>query len=241
MPVHGRYTRILLDEFDFSGDNNTAEVTISSETIDVTTFQATAKQYVTLTAEGTITHQGYYTGSDAGYMEAELNDRMATSSSIAGVLFGTNAASYPAYILPNTGTKDMTINGSTGAVITLNGGYHSGSGIQRGIVLYSGTVSATGAQTYVDMLSAGSAGGYVYLFVQDITGSASNAAVKFQSATSSGGTYADEATVTFSAVGASSGVVTGTVDRYMKINASSLGGATDFTIVAVACVSGVTM
>lgn len=241
MAVHGRYTRILLDEFDFSGVNNTAEVSVSSDSADVTTFQASAKEYVTLSAEGTITHQGYYTSAEDGYMEAELQRRMATTTSIAAALFGTSADSYPAYVLTDTGTKDMTLNGSTGSVITLNGGYHGGSGIKRGIVLYSGTVSATGASTYVDMGSAGSNGGYVYLFVQTITGTASSATVKFQSASSSGGSYADEATITFSAVGASAGAMTGTVERYMKINTTSLGGATSFDIVAVACVNGVTM
>lgn len=241
MPVHGRYTRILLDEFDFSGVNNTAEVSISSDSVDVTPFQATAKEYVVMGADGSIVHNGYYVGSTSSDLETALQSRMSTSTSTAAVLLGTSAASYPAYIVPSTGTKEMKLNGSTGAVVTLNGSYHSGSGIRRGIVLYRGTLSSTGAQTFVDMGSAGSNGGYVHVFVQTITGTASSAAIKFQSATSSGGTYADEATVTFSAVGAHSGTMSGTVDRYMKINCSSLGGATSFLVVAVACVNGVTM
>lgn len=240
MAVHGRYTRILLDEFDFSGVNNTAEVAVSSESIDVTTFQATGKEFVTVGAEGMITHNGYYTGSGASDLETALQARMGTSTSVAAVLLGTNATSYPAYVLPNTGTKDMTINGSTGAVVTLNGGYHSGDGIKRGIVIFRGTISATGNQTSVDFASAGSNGGYVYVFVQTITGTATSASVKVQSS-SDNSTFADEATLTFSAVGVQSGTMTGTVNRYIRLNTASLGGATSFVVVAVACVSGVTM
>lgn len=240
MAVHGRYTRILLDEFDFSGVNNTAEIAVASESIDATTFQATGKEFVTVGAEGAITHNGYYTGSLATDLETALQARMATSTSVAAVLLGTNATSYPAYVLPGTGTKDLTINGSTGAVVTLNGGYHSGSGIKRGIVVFRGTISATGNQTSVDLASAGSSGGFAYVFVQTITGTATNASVKIQSSADNT-TFADEVTLTFSAVGAQSGVMTGTVNRYVRLNTAGLGGATSFVLVAVACVSGVTM
>lgn len=238
--VHGRYTRILLDEFDFSGVNNTAEVTVAAESIDTTTFQATGKEYVVVGAEGSISHNGYYTGSLATNLETALQARMATSTSVAAVLLGTNATSYPAYVLPNTGTKDMVINGSTGAVVTLNGSYHSGAGIARGIVIFRGTISAIGNQTSVDIGSAGSNGGPAYVFVQAITGTATNASVKVQSS-SDNTTFADEVTLTFSAVGAQSGTMTGTVNRYLRLNTVGLGGATNFTIVAVACVNGVTM
>lgn len=241
MAVHGRHTRILLDEFDFSGDNNTAEISIASESLDVTAFQDAAKEYLVVNAEGSISHNGYYAGSGASAMETALQARMATSTSTVAVLIGTDATSYPAFVLPTTGTKDMTINGSTGAVVTLNGSYHSGSGIKRGIVIHRATVSATGFTTAVDFGSAGSTGGVVYLFVQSITGTATNATIIFQSASTAGGAYSTESTVTFSAVGAFSGTMTGTVDRWMRLNVSSLGGATNFTIVAVACINGVSM
>lgn len=48
----------------------------------------------------------------------------------------------------------------------------------------------------------GSAGGDIYAWALSITGTATNASVEVQSATTQGGTYADEGTVTFSARGA---------------------------------------
>ena len=114
------------------------------------------------------------------------------------------------------------------------------AGMRRGLLLWRGVVSATGNQTAIDFAAAGSAGGDVFVFVQAITGAATNASIKVQSATTQAGTYADEATVTFSAVGAYSAAMTGAVSRWLRVNVASMGGATAITLAVVACVDGVT-
>jgi hypothetical protein len=80
----------------------------------------------------------------------------------------------------------------------------------------------------------------VYVWVQSITGTATNASIKVQSATTEGGTYADEATVTFSAVGDASAAMTGAISQWLRVNVASMGGATSITLAVVACVDGVT-
>jgi hypothetical protein len=126
------------------------------------------------------------------------------------------------------------------SLMTLNGAWAKGRGGSRGIRVFSGSISGTGNATSVDLGSAGSNGGKAYLFVQSITGSATNASFKVQSSTTEGGAYADEGTFTVSAVGGYEVTMSGTVNRWVRLNTSSMGGATGFTVVLVVCVSGVT-
>jgi len=136
----------------------------------------------------------------------------------------------------------MNISGSVGGVIEFKGGWPAGSGLKRGLRLYSGTISATGGVTHIDLGAAGSAGGWVWLFVTGITGTATGADITVQSDTSSGfGTAATEGTFTFSDVGGYQVTMTGTVNRYVRLNCTDLGGATSITVGAVIAVPGVTM
>jgi len=128
--------------------------------------------------------------------------------------------------------------------LAVNGGWNGGSGIKRGLRVWSGTFSATGAQStpaYIDIGAAGTAGGFAYLHIQAITGAATDAVILVESDTATNfASAATEATFTFSAVGAQEQAMAGTVNRYIRLNCTDLGGATNFTVVAIACVSGVT-
>lgn len=241
MAIKGTYTRILVDEYDFSGVSNNLQVAISSEQFDVTAFQDTGNVYLTGVAGGTITQSGYFDGVSADGFESEMYDRFGTATGVtAAALFGTETAGCPTYVLPGTSGNEFSISSPVDGVITLNGAWGEGTGMLRGLRVYTGTISATGTTTAIDFAAAGSSGGSAYLFVQSITGTATDATVEIESATTSGGTYASEGTFTFSDVGVQTVTMSGTVNRYLRINATDLGGATNFTVVAVACVAGVT-
>jgi len=76
--------------------------------------------------------------------------------------------------------------------------------------------------------------------VQDIGGTATNAAIKVQSDSASNFSgVADEATFTFSAVGAYQATLSGTVGRYVRANVTSLGGADDLTFLMIVALAGV--
>lgn len=241
MAIKGTYTRILVDEFDFSGVSNSVDVAIDSEEFDVTAFQDEGNVFLTGVSGGTITQNGYFDGGAAGGYESEVYSRLgSTTGSIVAVLFGTQTTGCPAYVLPGTDAREMTIASPVNGIVTLNGTWGEGSGIRRGRRVFGGTISATGAQTAIDFGAAGSTGGVAYVFVQAITGSASNATIAIESATTSNGTYASEGTATFSAVGVQTVALSGTVNRYIRLNCTSLGGATSFVVVGVVCVNGVT-
>ncbi len=242
MATKSTYTRVLVNQWDFSGVSNSLETAINVVREDVTTFQSTAKQFVAIGPEGGITQAGYVTTADADSFELELTDAINDTDSLyVAALYGTDVAKCPAYVARATNADGMTIKAASDKVLTLSGSWGEGVGIVRGYRMASATISGTGAQTYIDMGAVGSAGGLAWLFVQAITGTATNATITVQSDDNTGfATPATEGTFTFSAEGAYEVALSGTIDRYVRINCTSLGGATDFTVVAVIAVSGIT-
>lgn len=238
--IKGTKAQILVDEFDFSGDTAGIGVTVAMGEQDSTTLQDTAMISEPILPGMTIEQNGYFVGTGAGELEKELWDRLFASGNYVAALFGTDTAACPAYVKDDTFGASMQIQAPTAALITINGAWAKGQGGSRGLRVYTGTLSATGTQTAYDFGSAGTAGGEAYLFIQTITDTATNAVILVESSATEGGAYATEATFTFSAVGASKQTMSGTVNRWLRLNASDLGGATDFTVVLIVCVDGVT-
>lgn len=243
----GRWSRLWVDDFDLSTKTASAVVNIAIGTEEVTAFQSTGKEFITTDPESSISLTGYVSslGNNTGGLEQELADRFAAANvSQVGLMLADSAsgdAGMPVYVLPLTSVDGMKITAPATGVLGLEGSFMAGdAGMRRGLCLWRGAITATGTKTGIDFGAAGSAGGDVYLWVQSITGSATNATVKVESATTLGGAYADEATLQFSAVGGVSGTMTGTVNQFLRIETTSLGGATGFTIAVVACVDGVT-
>lgn len=112
----------------------------------------------------------------------------------------------------------------------------------RGFIVFDGVISATGAKTAVDFGAAGSGGGKVFCFVRAVDGTATSAAIVVESATTAGGTYATEATLTVSATAPKTVTATmsGAISRYLRVNCTDLGGATSLTVTVIACVNDVT-
>ena len=243
----GRWSRMWVDDFDMSTRTASTEVSTSVGTEEVTSYQATAKEFISTDPESSIKVTGYVSSlaANTGGWEQELYDRFAALNvSQVGVMYADSAtgdAGMPVYVLPLTSADQMKISAPATGVMGIDGNFMAGdTGLKRGICLWYGAISATGTKTGVDFATAGTLGGDVYVWVFSITGTATSAAVKVQSATTLGGTYADEATVTFSAKGGYSAAMTGAISQFLRVNVSSMGGATAFTIAVVATVDGVT-
>lgn len=236
MAINSQYTEIWIGAYDLSGSNNGCDVAITAPTLDTTAFGDTGKTWILDTAEGTISHAGYF-DTGTGTQESELYTGLSTATTI-GAVFGSNQTLPIGYVLPSAYNRSMNITAATGSVIAASGEWGNVA-ILRGGVAYNGSISATGGGSSIDVASAGSAGGYAYVFVQSITGTATSATIDIESSANDS-TWASEGTATFSAVGVQAVTMSGTVDRYLRINCTSLGGATAFTVGAIVCVSGVT-
>lgn len=241
MSKKGTLASLLVDEFDFSGDTAGFTVTVAMSEQDSTTLQATAMTYEPILPSIKLEHNGYITGvSDDGTLENELFDRLGVNGVYVATLIGTDVDACPAYVLDNTFGANMKLAAPVAGLMTLDGAWGEGRGGHRGYRIFSGQLDTTGAQAAVDLGAAGSAGGECYLFVQAITGTATDAAIKVQSSSTENGTYADEATFDVDGVGSQKGAMTGTVNQWARVNLTDLGGADDITFVMIACVKGVT-
>lgn len=251
MAIKGRYTRLFVgsstEAWEFTGVSNSLEVSLTTDRLETTAFQDTGAVTIAGDTSGTITQKGYFHDVIAGEFEKEIYESIANNETLyVGALFGTETDACPSYVARATNTGGMTIAGDVGGLITVQGEWFQGTGIKRGVRVWRGTFSATGAQTspaYIDLGSAGAAGGTAWLWVTAVTGTATNAAVQLQSANATNfATPATEATFTFSSASgrAQEQALSGAIDRYLRLNVTSMGGATNFTVCVAAAVSGIT-
>jgi hypothetical protein len=240
-PIRGIYTSIIVDNVNLDGQSNNLQVSVQNGVIEVTPFQSTAKQFLSEPPQGNIVHGGYFYGDTAGSIERETFVRLGEGTNYVSALFGTDTAACVAYVAPGNDATGLQIQAQPSGVITVQGDWNAGSGLQRGIRMFDGTISGTGAQAHVDLAAAGT-NGFAYLHVRTITGSATNATITVQSDDNTGFTSAaTHGTFTFSGTNGFAMVITGTIDRYVRINATSMGGATSFVVTAIIVSTGVTM
>jgi len=241
MATKGTNAKLLIDEFNFSCDTNSLSVSGTVPALDSTALCATANTFTPGTPSGTITHGGYYSGKGAGYIEQELKARLGTLTPVyVAALLGTDTPACPVYICAGTWGSQLTIDTPIDGLIALSAEWPATDGLVRGLRVQDGTLSATGAGTAYDFGAAGTVGGAAYLLVSAIVGTATNATVDVESSATEGGVYASEGTFTLSAVGVQVLVLSGTVNRWIRLNVTSLGGATSITAIAIVAVDGVT-
>lgn len=238
MPVAAKHTKILVDEFDFSGSSNAAGMSSTVAALDTTSFGVDAMTQIAGLPGGMLTQSGYYTGPDAGDIEAELVARQAADNdAYVAVLFGTNTAACPAYVTDTSFGSNFKIDAPADGVIALTAEWQSGAGLRRGIRLHEGELTSTGPVTSVDMGAAGTAGGTLFLFVQAVDGTGVTIDIEDSS---DDVTFAQAGQATVNAVGVVVLDVAGSLDRYADINLTDLGTATAITFTAIWTVAGVT-
>lgn len=241
-PKRGTLARLLVNQFDFSSQSNKVEVGLSTGRVESTVLQSTAAETTATNASGSIIQNGYFLDKAAGQIEQELQSEIENGTLLlVAALFGTDVAACPAYVARDAQAESMKLSAPVEGVLQMSGAWHQGVGIVRGLRAYAGTISAIGAQTHIDLGAAGAAGGYAWLFVQSITGAATDASIIVESDDNTGFTTpATECTFTFSAVGGFEQAMSGAIDRYVRLKTNSMGGATNFTVVLVVAASGIT-
>jgi hypothetical protein len=237
------HTRILVDGYRISSETNKAVVKMDADKTEITCFEDTAASFVVNDPKPSIELGGYITHSTnpdtfeaiaAGALEAQVTVTVIKSST-ATITGGV------AYTIPSCNAITLSHDLQVAGVMTMNATWGGAVAMKRGKCAYGGAaIAATGAKPAIDLGAAGTTGGFAYLHVTGITGTATSATVDVESSDAEAGTYASEGTFTFSAIGVQALALTGTVNRWVRINCTSLGGATNFTVHAVVAVNGVT-
>lgn len=243
--------RILVGGYDLSGVSESIQIKLGMSALDWGALDSGARYSIPDSPTHALAHNGYFTTPDAGALERTMHDALGTASTIyVTATLGLNQTVIPTYTFDMAYTDQVEIAAKAKSLLLINGNWKSQSPsvpVVRGYQLFRGALSATGAQTGIDMGAAGSAGGTAFLHVYSVTGTANNATITVQGSTAVGFsspvtlgtfTFSGNSTTGLQALKLSLG--SGTVQRYLRINVTSLGGATGFSVVAVAGVPGVT-
>ena len=246
--IHGKGSKVYVDEFDLSTYFQSAEVATSNQANDITAFQATYASYLLGMADGTLTLGGLWSADTDGSDE-ELQALLgATTTPIVTVAedagtIGNKATIAKAhavnYAISNPVTDVSTVTadfqGSTDAVTNLTYGIAGATQLTTGSSIAFG---ALGNLAGVDapLAAASTAGGVGVLHVPANTIAGGVTTIKIQHDTVAGfGSAAD--LITFTTVAAATKTsemvaVSGTVNRYVRATASTAGssGAITFMV-----------
>lgn len=239
----GNKIGVLIDEFDFTGSFFAAETEHIVAEKESTVFGADAMTSEPGLASDKLMLRGYYSGYAAGAVFKELRARMGAAGvdTCMALLIDTADANPMAEVSPDAWGKMLKVNLAAPELVTFELNTADAGNSARGIVVYNGVISVTGTTTNVNLgVPGGGVDGLFVVFVQAITGTANNATIVLTSAGSAGGTYLNEGSIQFSAVGGYSVALVGAVSQFVRLDVTSLGGATSFRVVAIACVKGVT-
>ena len=236
------HTRILVDGYRISSETNKATVKLEADKTEITCFEDTAKSYIVNDPKPGIELGGYIThSSNPDTFEAIAHGALSVPVTVTVVKASSATITGGiAYTIPSCSAITMSQDLQVAGVMTMQASWGGAVAMKRGVCVYGGAaLDATGATAAIDIGAAGT-DGFAYLHVTGITGTATSAAIDLESCDTEGGSYASEGTFTFSDVGCVAIDLTGTVNRWLRINVTDLGGATDITCTAIAVVNGVT-
>jgi len=243
--VHGKNSKVYLDEFDMSAYLNSTDVTHTQDTAETTAYGATARAFMPSQASGTLSFGGLYdavtgAGSSDNEFEAILGSTTTPLLTVAidGGTIGNRAviarANETSYTLasPVADINSVTADFQCSADPANNVDF----GVASGVQLTTGASIAHGSLgnlASVDNSASSANGGAAVLHVPTNTVDGATT-IKVQHS-------ADDAVwadlVTFTAVSASTitsqiSAVTGTVNQYLRVTASTAGssGAITFMV-----------
>ena len=242
--VHGKDTKVYIDEFDLSGYFNSADVTVTNDTAESSAFGSSAKTYLLGLNDGTIALGGMWSADTDGSDEelqailGAATTPLVTVAQSAGTI-GNRAVIAKAheisYAISNP-VGDISaitadLQASTDAVSNLTHGISTGAQLTTGASIAYGSL---GDLSSVDNAASSANGGAAILHVPTNSVAGGTTTIKVQHSANDS-TWAD--LITFTAVGASTvtselSAVSGTVNRYLRATASTAGssGAITFMV-----------
>lgn len=235
--VHGKSTGVLLDKYDLSAFFNSVDTAQSLDVAETTSFGSSAKSYVPGLHDGTITLNGMYS-QDANGIDVVLQTALgATTTPIISIPIETGTIGRKAIVAKAHETNYAT-SSPVGDIVTVTADFNASTdatanltyGIRTGVMLTAGSSIAFGSLgdlASVDNAASSSNGGVANLHVTANTIAGGNTTIKVQSSADNI-SFAD--LITFTAVGASTttsqqSAVTGTVNRYLRVTASTAGSS----------------
>ncbi len=227
--VHGKSAQVLVAATDLSGYFNSVDVSTNNDIAETTNFGQDAKSYVGGLQDATLSMSGLFShdtnGSDDGLSAALTAQQTLVTVAIDSGTIGNRA------ILAKTHETAYSISSPVADVSSITADFQASHdqagdyGLRFGVMLTDGAAidsGSVGALASVDQVAATANGGMAFLHVVANTLDAAITITVQDSADD--GTFADLGS--FSSVGAGSTaseqvVASGTVARYIRVNAST--------------------
>ena len=239
--IHGKSTGVFVDAYDLSTYFNSADYASTIDTAEVTAFGSSAKSYITGLNDATLSLSGLYS-QDAGGSDVALSTLLGQASSPAVTVVYQTGTIGNRCIVGQAHETSYSISNPVADVSSVSADFNATAGavtdqvygIRGGVVLTTGAsilYSALGALASVDNAASSAAGSLATLHVttNSIAGGATTVLVQHSPDNS---TWATLITFTAVAAGATVGVSkasTGTVNRYVRVNASTAGSSGSIT------------
>ena len=243
--VHGKSTAVYLDEFDLTSYFTDSSFSIENDTAETTAYGDTNKTYLLGIRGGTLSLSGMWSAG-AGGSDEELQEIIgSTTEPIITVREGAAAIGSRA-VIAQANETNYSITNPIGDVVTVAADFECTNSditnltfaLASGVQLTAGASIAhgsLGALSSVDNAASSANGGAATLHVPTNTVNG-NTTIKVQHSANDS-TWA--ALISFTAVG-SAGVtseikaVTGTVNRYLRVTASTAGSSGSITFMVAA-------
>ena len=221
--VNGLNVRLYVEGYDLSGDANALNgLGYTSELLDVTTLDVSAKKRIIGIVDGEISVDAFFDNASSRQHAVWTSNsgKQPTADQEVLVPMGSAVGDPCVGLVSKEGS--YTVTRSPGSAIAANATFSAnGSGPDFGVMLtaHDDTHSSAGSGTVMDGGAATSNGGAAYLQIFSLA--SGSVTVSVQESTSSGGSYTN--IVNFSTVAAAAAptserlAMTGTVARYLKV------------------------
>lgn len=244
MPTKSCHLKWLLDEYDLSGDSFSATLRFANETIDASHFQECATLSAPSPGENGFELQGYYTGPAAGQLEHELSTRLLSGAPATVTVIPDNRAlGNPAYVRSTQWLNQLTLAAPVKQLITLTGGFMSGE-VLRGLLVADHERTATGRIGAAARPAGTPLSGTLWVHVTELDGPGPGPLTVQAESYSTVGllTPTSHGVLSVSALGVGMAAVTGvgSLQNFVGVNVTSLGGFVSVRLSAVICLEGVT-
>lgn len=228
--VHGKNTVVLVDQYNLSAYFNGVDAEQKLDTPETTTFGKSAKTYLPGLQDGSLSLSGLFDGS-ASAVDAVLAAALAaTSDNIVSVLFQGAGTQGSVGRICKAIESSYKVSAPVSGVVSASANFQPDDGQHAGVLLHLLQAETTATNTTaVDNAALTSNGAVANLHVTAFTGT--NIAIKVQHSVDNV-TFAD--LITFNSVtgvGAQQGVVTGTVNRYLRVIWSGTFTSATFAVV----------
>jgi len=225
--VHGKSAAFLIDEFDLSAFFNSADVALTAETAETTTFGDGSKKYIAGLRDATVSLAGLFDGS-ANAVDEVLQAALGAAAIISVCPAGVSAIGNRAEMADALATS-YGVSATVADAVQVSAEAQVTGGVLQGVVL-ADLSARTGAGQTAALDNAASTANGAKAFLHLTAFSGTDITIKVQDSADNLA-WADLITFTLaSGVTSESVSASGTVDRYLRVDISGTFSSATFAV-----------